>query len=287
MKQFVLETASEMSDLLKSLQHPKRLTILAYLVEEERTFRSLRELTTLPKSALGNHLSELVAKHLIEKIIRGIYRITMDGEQYLASLSQNLLEAKIREQERLDRQREMNRGMILKFTGKNVEYGEIVEKLQIKRSHADMEIEIREKDAFTVMGIQDRGKKGPDFIPSLWNKFNTRFDEIKDLILTKEAYGVCFAFDKLSKEFNYLAGFEVNEGTQPLEGMIVFSVPQARYAVITCTLPQITEAYQAVGDWIRDNGYKEVGNLDMEVYPESWDDEETDQMYIYVPMVKS
>ena len=200
MKQFVLETAPEMSDLLKSIQHPKRLEILAYLIEEEQDFRSLRELTDLPKSALGNHLSELVAKYLIEKIIRGIYRITLDGEQYLASLSQIFLDAKIREQERLDRQRELNRTMISKYANRDIKYGEIVEKIQIKRSHTEMEIEIREKETFTIMGIQDRGTHGPDFIPSLWNKFNKRFDEIRDLIVTKEAYGVCFAFDKISKE---------------------------------------------------------------------------------------
>ncbi len=287
LKQFILETAPEVSDLLKSIQHPKRLEILAYLVEEQQDFHSLKELTKLPKSALGNHLSELVAKHLIEKVIRGIYQITLDGEQFIASLSQNYLNAKIREQERLDRQRETTRTMISKYTGKDIEYVEIVEKLQIKRSLTEMEIEIREKKKFIVMGIQDRGTSGPDFIPPLWNKFNARFDEIKNLIVTKEAYGVCFASNKASKEFNYLAGFEVNEGEKPLDSMIVFTVPKAQYAVITCTLPKISEAYKSVGKWIRDNGYQEIGNMDMEVYPESWDDEETDLMYIYVPIVKA
>lgn len=59
MKKFVLETVDELSDLLKSLQHPKRLEILALVMIEEQEFSSLMEKTKLPKSALGNHLAVL------------------------------------------------------------------------------------------------------------------------------------------------------------------------------------------------------------------------------------
>ena len=274
-----------MSELLKSIQHPKRLEILALLLREEKDFRTLMDKTGLPKSALGNHLSELVAKHLVEKITRGIYRITLDGNDYLASLSINFLNAKIREQERLERQRERNREMISKYAKTDIKYGEIVEKVQLKRSYTEMEVEIKKRGSFSVMGIQDRGNNS-DFIPPMWDKFMTRYDEMKDIILSQASYGICFAFNKSTKEFNYLAGFEVNKNEKPLDGMSIFTIPEATYAIITCTLPKLKEAYKLVGDWIKENGYREIGKLEFELYPETWDDEKTDSMYVWVPVTR-
>ena len=95
MKKFVLEAAEEMSELLKTIQHPKRLKIMALLIDEERDFRTLMTQTRLQKSALGNHLSELQGKHIVEKITRGIYRLTMEGHDYIENLSINFMNSKI------------------------------------------------------------------------------------------------------------------------------------------------------------------------------------------------
>jgi DNA-binding transcriptional ArsR family regulator len=101
MKSFILETVDEISELLKTLQHPKRLEILTLMLKAELEFGTLMDKTGLPKSALGNHLSELLDKNLIEKLNRGLYRISSDGKEFLSNLSKSYLHAKIREQERL------------------------------------------------------------------------------------------------------------------------------------------------------------------------------------------
>ena len=79
MKSFILETVDEISELLKTLQHPKRLEILSLMLTDESEFGTLMKKINLPKSALGNHLSDLLEKNLIEKLDRGLYRISPDG----------------------------------------------------------------------------------------------------------------------------------------------------------------------------------------------------------------
>ncbi len=149
-----------------------------------------------------------------------------------------------------------------------------------------MEVELKERKAFSVMGIQDRGSSS-EFIPPMWKKLMVRYDELKEEIVSQASYGICFDMNKTTKEFNYLAGFEVNKDEKPLDGMIIYTIPEATYAVITCTLPKLTKAYKAVGDWIIENGYKEIGMLEFELYPETFDDDKTDSMYVWVPIVTS
>ena len=289
MKAFILETVDEISELLKTLQHPKRLEILSLMLKAEIEFGTLMKKTGLPKSALGNHLSELLEKNLIEKLDRGIYRITIDGKEFLSNISKNYLNAKIREQERLERQRRRYQEIISRYTRYRLENDELLVSESKKRSKIKMEVEIKTRSAFTVMGMKARGKKPKDFIPSLWERFIERYDEIKEKIKTKTAYGISYEKDKSTKEFSFLAAYEIEPNTDMPEGMIALHIPELTYVVVKCTLPTLFEAWDFTSDWIVKNGYQDISHNfpEYEVYHETFEHEKTDPMYIYVPVIKA
>ncbi|MHA2297456.1 MAG: effector binding domain-containing protein [Candidatus Hodarchaeales archaeon] len=102
MKKFLLGSIEGIIDLLRTVDHPKRLEILSKMVDGQKmAFSELRDTTDLQKSALSNHLSTLVDKNLLVKREKGLYQITFDGEELLENLAQHYLNAKIREQQRL------------------------------------------------------------------------------------------------------------------------------------------------------------------------------------------
>ena len=101
MERFVLESLDDIVSLLRVLDHPQRMRILAAMLSESKTFQELTEFTGLQKSALGNHLSVLQDKNLIEKMDRGLYKLSVDGESLFEHIAHSYLENKVREQERL------------------------------------------------------------------------------------------------------------------------------------------------------------------------------------------
>ncbi len=288
MKAFIVETANEISELLKTLQHPKRLEILALMLKEEKEFGTLMTQTKLPKSALGNHLTELLEKNLIEKLDRGVYRITMDGQEFLTNISSMFLNAKIREQERLERQQRRYQAMIARYTRFSFENGEIMALESKKGSETEMEVEIKTRSAFTIMGMQERGIIASEFIPPLWERFLKRSDEIKGKIKSNTTYGLSYHKNKDTKEFSYLVGHEIEPGTEVPKDFVTTTIPDLTYVVVKCTSPTLTEAWNFASKWIVQNGYKDNSYSfgEYEVYPESFKDEKTDPMYIYVPIIK-
>ncbi|MFX0117432.1 MAG: ArsR family transcriptional regulator, partial [Candidatus Hodarchaeota archaeon] len=201
MKAFILEAANEISELLKTLYHPKRLEILALMMSDQKDFGALMEKTGLPKSALGNHLSSLLEKNLVEKLDRGVYRITIEGQELLSSISKCYLSAKVSEQERLERQRRRYQEMISKYTRYRFENGELLVSEASNRSKLEMEVEVKALPAFTVIGMRDRGIKPMDFIPPLFKRLEERFDEIRSKVKSKNVFGISYEINKSTKEF--------------------------------------------------------------------------------------
>ncbi|MHA2290329.1 MAG: effector binding domain-containing protein [Promethearchaeota archaeon] len=104
LREFMLHSSEGITDLINTLAHPKRLEILINaLGGAEITFRDLQEKTELQKSALSHHLSVLSDKSLIDKKEKGIYQITIYGDDLLEKIAQSYLESKLREQQRLER----------------------------------------------------------------------------------------------------------------------------------------------------------------------------------------
>jgi len=79
----LLESPDGIAELLKLAAHPARIQIMALLLQGEHEFSNLMQQTKLSKTALANHLNQLVDKELIEKIGRGKYNLTADGKELL------------------------------------------------------------------------------------------------------------------------------------------------------------------------------------------------------------
>ena len=149
-----------------------------------------------------------------------------------------------------------------------------------------MDVEVKTKPGFIVLGLLERGKEGPKFIPPLWEKFHTRFDEVKEFSKNRLGFGVMANYDEVTQEFDYLAGIQVEPGTQALEGMTTWDVPDQTYAVIPCTVPTIMEAYQFYRKkWLPNAEYEAcIGEPEFELYPEDYEGIETGTVYMYFPI---
>ena len=84
LKQFVLESADDITDLLKSITHPKRLQILAMMSESSCTLSDLLTKLDLQKSALANYLSSLMENNL-GKVSHEMGRMDDAEKHYLNS----------------------------------------------------------------------------------------------------------------------------------------------------------------------------------------------------------
>lgn len=103
LQRFMKKSIDGILELLKTLDHPKRLEMMISMIGgDTTTFRELLEITELQKSAVAHHLSVLVDRGMIEKKVKGVYQITIDGEDLLERIAESYIEAKIREQKRLD-----------------------------------------------------------------------------------------------------------------------------------------------------------------------------------------
>ena len=146
-----------------------------------------------------------------------------------------------------------------------------------------MEVEVKVLPAFTVMGMRDRGINPMDFIPPRFKRLEERFDEIKSKVKSKNVFGISYEIDKSTKEFSYLVGYKIEAGAEVPEGMTTYDIPDRTYAVVKCTLPDLSQAWKFAGKWIKDNGYKDISPPEFELYPEDHQDEKY-PMYIYVPI---
>ena len=75
-------------------------------------------------------------------------------------------------------------------------------------------------------------------------EFMAKAGEIQDKQEPEICYGVCDNYDDTDGEFDYVAAFEVGGKVEIPDGMVKWDMPAQTYAVFTCTLPTIREAYQ-------------------------------------------
>ncbi|MBD3197107.1 MAG: ArsR family transcriptional regulator [Candidatus Lokiarchaeota archaeon] len=73
--------------ILKALSNENRLKVLISLINNERSFNDLKDITKLKKTALSNHLNDLLDINLVDRPDHGIYSITNDGLDFLRALS--------------------------------------------------------------------------------------------------------------------------------------------------------------------------------------------------------
>jgi len=94
----LLESPNGIAKLLRLAAHPARIQIMALLLQGEHKFSKLMQQTKLSKTALANHLNQLVEKELVEKTGRGEYDLTTDGKELLKTAAA-MYESSVQRQE--------------------------------------------------------------------------------------------------------------------------------------------------------------------------------------------
>ncbi len=129
LQSILFESPKGVAELLKSVAHPVRIRILALLLRGERDFSELMRETELSKTALANHLKQLMKKRLVQRVVRGEYRLTVDGEELLNAAAAMYKGSAQREEERRELlRRRYTKGLIegkplsKKVISKKVEY---------------------------------------------------------------------------------------------------------------------------------------------------------------------
>lgn len=157
-------------------------------------------------------------------------------------------------------------------------------------------IEVKSHPEMIVVGLAYRGKNDAGEIPKLWGELMGRTKEVENRdFFVHAAYGVSIMGPDYDENmvFDYIAGFPVTEKPESLpEGMAVFIIPEADYAVITCpNLASISQAYDALYRWVPESEEYafdfSAGNFNFELYGEEYNPEAgTEKFYIYVPVKK-
>ncbi len=149
-----------------------------------------------------------------------------------------------------------------------------------------MEIKIVSKPAFSVGGLPYFGKNEAGEIPQMWDQLWPQAAEIKEKVEAEICYGVCGEMDEDGR-FHYLAGFQVEPGSEMPQGMEKWEVPEQTYAVFPSTLQTIHETYQyAFQTWLPESEYEHVPGPDFEFYDSDFDPAKGTGLFIYVPVQK-
>jgi len=102
LQDILFESPEGVAALLRSAAHPARIQILALLLPGENAFSRLMEHTGLSKTALANHLTQLVDKGLVQRVARGEYGLTVDGKELVNAAVATFKDSVLREAERLE-----------------------------------------------------------------------------------------------------------------------------------------------------------------------------------------
>lgn len=252
MQKFVLESLDEIATLLRTIDHPQRLRILALMADKPISFKNLIEKTGLQKSALGNHLNILSNQNLIHKIDRGLYRLTVDGEDILHNISESYLKIKIREQERLER--------IRRLIGKYTTYGDEIMKEEIK---LELDVRIVSLEPMRVASVRAISKS-PEV--EAWTQMKT-WSEKQGLLDNPEEHPV-FGFNNPDpspnkENYGYEFWIKIDPEIQPEGDIEVKEFTGGLYAVTTTRLivnsDNIIPSWKKLAEWVNKSSKYDFG----------------------------
>lgn len=160
---------------------------------------------------------------------------------------------------------------------------------QPDRKENEMKPRIVNLPAFTLAGLPYFGKNENQEISALWSQFNPRTAELKHIAPGSPAIGLCTSDPNVKTgEFEYVAGFQVDNESDIPAGMVVRQVPANQYAVFTHvgSLKDLRDTYHFIYQvWLPQSGYTMNGPIDFEWYDEDFKDFAPDsRFYIYVPV---
>jgi predicted transcriptional regulator YdeE len=117
-----------------------------------------------------------------------------------------------------------------------------------------------ELEAFTVMGTSTRmspSEETGENYAKIWAEFERYNEQLKKISIDRKYYGVTFATGQ-QNSVDYVTAMAVPDGTAPAdEGLVVRTVPAARYAVFKCPVEKIGQTYQYImSEWLPASQYR-------------------------------
>jgi predicted transcriptional regulator YdeE len=142
-----------------------------------------------------------------------------------------------------------------------------------------MEPKIIHKEAFTVLGLQERFIPENEDHEGIWKRFMKYHDQIQALSIDGAYYGANFNAET-GHALDYLAGMAVAGADDVPEGLTLREVPASRYAVFECTVQTISGTYDWIfRQWLKTAPYPRPGKgspkADFERYPPATDSGDT------------
>jgi AraC family transcriptional regulator len=158
------------------------------------------------------------------------------------------------------------------------------------RGELRQEPKIVELDEMTVVGLQSLSTHSQNLVPSLWERFVPRGEEIKDVVDPDVWLGV--SFDIVHKdddtEFFHIVGRKVSSVKDIPEGMSYRRIPAHKYAVFTHkgTLDRLGETYRYIYNiWLPESEHEYDYSHELEWYDERFKmNAEDSELDIYVPI---
>ncbi|TXT64131.1 MAG: hypothetical protein BAJALOKI3v1_250010 [Promethearchaeota archaeon] len=96
------QSLKEITEIQKCLGNENRLEILVLLLDKPKSYSFIVESLDLKKTAVSNHLTQLLETNLIEKIDYGVYNITGDGLEFLKAINNAFHNSPSRKLERFE-----------------------------------------------------------------------------------------------------------------------------------------------------------------------------------------
>lgn len=112
--------SNTLSNIGQAISTESRFMILTGLMDDQKSFQQLKEITGLKKSALSSHLKNLEETGLIERTHHGIYSITYQGYQLMIKLDELVEET--REYETNKKENEIRRRITDSFLSRRINY---------------------------------------------------------------------------------------------------------------------------------------------------------------------
>jgi len=121
-----------------------------------------------------------------------------------------------------------------------------------------MEPEIREREAFTVMGVLLRINPMTADYHDIWSKlFGARESDIRPFVSEDAAYGLysCATADA-DGVIEFVAGLPVGSVSEVPDGLVVREVPDHLEAVFECSIATLGQTWHRIfGEWLPGSGY--------------------------------
>ena len=134
-----------------------------------------------------------------------------------------------------------------------------------------MTLQVIERPAITVIGLNIRTKPMSPEIPALWPKFVARIDEIENTAEPRVSYGV-MRMPAGMQALDYMAAVSVRPGGRVPAGMESITIPAGMYTACRYPLSGLPAGFgELFNRLLPESDYEQISGPHFERYDESFD----------------